>query len=144
MNTEQLQMLLDAAAKAGDGASDLVVAYLVLEYFVSGVLALMGLGCIIYGVYRVARLFVAGADLTGDYPWDRLILWSAEALTEEGQELLASLIMEPYGDLVDGLELHGRQQSQRLPDRGRDARGRGAAIDRGTLRLVAVDGLGGT
>ncbi len=42
-------------------------------------------------------------DLTGNQPWDRLILWSQAALSEEGQELLASLILEPYGELVDGL-----------------------------------------
>ncbi len=42
-------------------------------------------------------------DLTRDYPWNRLILRSQETLSEEGQELLASLILEPYGELVDGL-----------------------------------------
>ncbi len=42
-------------------------------------------------------------DLTGNQPWDRLIQWSQAALSEEGQELLASLILEPYGELVDGL-----------------------------------------
>ncbi len=42
-------------------------------------------------------------DLTGNQPWDRLILWSQATLSEEGQELLASLILEPYGELVDGL-----------------------------------------
>ncbi|WP_377190627.1 hypothetical protein [Ruegeria meonggei] len=42
-------------------------------------------------------------NLTQDHPWDRLIRWSETALSEEGQELLASLILEPYGDLVDGL-----------------------------------------
>ncbi|WP_281995504.1 hypothetical protein [Ruegeria faecimaris] len=42
-------------------------------------------------------------DLTQNQPWDRLILWSQSALSEEGQELLASLILEPYGELVDGL-----------------------------------------
>ncbi len=42
-------------------------------------------------------------DLTENQPWDRLILWSRTALSEEGQELLASLILEPYGELVDGL-----------------------------------------
>ncbi len=42
-------------------------------------------------------------DLTGNQPWDRLIKWSQAALSEEGQELLASLILEPYGELVDGL-----------------------------------------
>ncbi|WP_170409916.1 hypothetical protein [Ruegeria atlantica] len=42
-------------------------------------------------------------DLTVDKPWDRLIRWSETALGEEGQELLASLVLEPYGDLVDGI-----------------------------------------
>ena len=43
------------------------------------------------------------ADLTADYPWNRLWLWAEDALTLEGQELLASLLMEPYPHLVDGL-----------------------------------------
>ena len=43
------------------------------------------------------------ADLTIDHPWNRLWLWAEDALTLEGQEQLASLLMEPYGDLVDGL-----------------------------------------
>ncbi|WP_171236219.1 hypothetical protein [Ruegeria sp. HKCCA6837] len=42
-------------------------------------------------------------NLTADRPWNRLVDWSETALSEEGQELLASLILEPYGDLVDGL-----------------------------------------
>ncbi|NVO56747.1 hypothetical protein HW561_13220 [Rhodobacteraceae bacterium B1Z28] len=42
-------------------------------------------------------------DLMRDHPWDRLIRWSETALSEEGQELVASLVLEPYGDLVDGL-----------------------------------------
>jgi len=37
-----------------------------------------------------------------DAPWNRLIDWAEQALSEEGQELLASLILEPYPDLVDG------------------------------------------
>ncbi len=44
-----------------------------------------------------------GDVLTQNNPWDRLILWAEGALSEEGQELLASLVLEPYGDLVDGL-----------------------------------------
>jgi hypothetical protein len=36
-------------------------------------------------------------------PWDSLIHWSETALGEEGQEFLASLVLEPYGDLVDDL-----------------------------------------
>ena len=42
-------------------------------------------------------------DWTMDHPWDHLIRWSEGTLSEEGQELLASLILEPYGALVDGL-----------------------------------------
>jgi hypothetical protein len=41
--------------------------------------------------------------LDGALPWDRLIRWSETALGEEGQEFLASLVLEPYGDLVDDL-----------------------------------------
>ncbi len=47
--------------------------------------------------------YLAKDDLTQDHPWNRLILWSESKLSEEGQELLASLILEPYGALVDGL-----------------------------------------
>lgn len=43
------------------------------------------------------------AHLTEPYPWDRLITWSESALGLEGQEFLASLILEPYGALVDDL-----------------------------------------
>ena len=44
-----------------------------------------------------------GADLTRDYPWNRLWLWAEGALSLEGQEQLASLLMEPYGALFDDL-----------------------------------------
>ncbi|MCT4684896.1 MAG: hypothetical protein N4A39_14320 [Roseicyclus sp.] len=36
-------------------------------------------------------------------PWSALLDWSATMLGEEGQEALASLMLEPYGALVDGL-----------------------------------------
>ncbi len=42
-------------------------------------------------------------DLTQNQPWDRLVRWSENTLSEEGQELVVSLIMEPYPELVDGL-----------------------------------------
>lgn len=48
-----------------------------------------------------ARLATVGLD--GDLPWDGLIRWSADHLSVEGQELLVSLVMEPYGDLIDGV-----------------------------------------
>ncbi len=43
------------------------------------------------------------ADLTTDMPWNRLWLWAEGNLTLEGQEQTASLLLEPYGDLVDDL-----------------------------------------
>lgn len=36
-------------------------------------------------------------------PWDRLYHWASEALSVEGQELLISLMLEPYPSLVDPL-----------------------------------------
>ncbi|WP_146347184.1 hypothetical protein [Falsiphaeobacter marinintestinus] len=47
--------------------------------------------------------FLATNDLTGPSPWDALVTWAEGTLSEEGQELVASLILEPYPDLVDGL-----------------------------------------
>jgi len=47
--------------------------------------------------------YLSQEKLQHDYPWDRLVRWSETALSQEGQELVASLILEPYGDLVDGL-----------------------------------------
>ena len=36
-------------------------------------------------------------------PWNRLWLWGAKALSLEGQEQLLALMLEPHGDLIDGL-----------------------------------------
>ena len=41
--------------------------------------------------------------LDGDLPWNRLADWSEYSLDLEGQELVASLILEPHGALVDNL-----------------------------------------
>jgi len=46
---------------------------------------------------------VSTADLQNNHPWDRLYQWAAQSLSLEGQESIASLILEPYGDLVDDL-----------------------------------------
>ncbi len=46
---------------------------------------------------------VAIDGLNGDAPWDRLYRWAESNLTLEGQEQLASLVLEPYGELVDEL-----------------------------------------
>ncbi|WP_137701470.1 hypothetical protein [Marimonas lutisalis] len=48
-----------------------------------------------------ARLEETG--LAGPMPWNALFDWAETALSEEGQECLASLMLEPYPDLVDGL-----------------------------------------
>ena len=37
------------------------------------------------------------------YPFDALYKWAEETLGEEAQELLVSIILEPYGDLIDNL-----------------------------------------
>lgn len=39
----------------------------------------------------------------GTYPWDALWRWGAATLTVEGQEALLALMLEPHGDLIDGL-----------------------------------------
>jgi len=46
---------------------------------------------------------VAAGDLGGEMPWDRLYRWAEEKLSIEGQEQLVSLMLEPYGALVDDL-----------------------------------------
>lgn len=46
------------------------------------------------------------ADLSKNQPWDRLYCWAEQHLSVEGQECVASLILEPYGTLVDDLADH--------------------------------------
>jgi hypothetical protein len=41
--------------------------------------------------------------LSGAMPWNRLFSWAEGALSHEGQELIASLMLEPYGEIVDDL-----------------------------------------
>lgn len=45
--------------------------------------------------------YVGTADLTQKNAWDQLFTWAEGALHEEGQEWIASLMIEPYGPLVD-------------------------------------------
>lgn len=49
------------------------------------------------------RAYCTAQQLNKDYPWDGLLVWSQKQLSEEGQELIASIILEPYGALVDEL-----------------------------------------
>lgn len=46
---------------------------------------------------------VAEGALDAPHPWDALMRWGETALSLEGQERLASLILEPHGELVDDL-----------------------------------------
>lgn len=46
---------------------------------------------------------LATHDFGAPYPWDRLMTWAEGVLSEEGEEFLASLMLEPYAALVDGL-----------------------------------------
>lgn len=48
----------------------------------------------------VARYAVV---LTENLPWNSLYNWALRELGEDGQELIASLMLEPYPELVDGL-----------------------------------------
>ncbi len=41
--------------------------------------------------------------LAVSHPWDALIRWAEASLSVEGQELVVSLLLEPYGHLVDDL-----------------------------------------
>jgi hypothetical protein len=41
--------------------------------------------------------------LGGIHPWNELWLWAENNLSEEGQEALVSIMLEPHGDLIDGL-----------------------------------------
>jgi len=47
--------------------------------------------------------YIAGESLSEDHPWDRFYRWAEESLSLEGQEQLVSLLIEPYGELVDEL-----------------------------------------
>ncbi len=46
---------------------------------------------------------VTSQGLSADYAWDALMTWAEGTLGFEGQEQLVSLLLEPYGDLVDEL-----------------------------------------
>ena len=68
----------------------------------------------------------AHADLRTAHPWDRLYQWAETTLGEDAQECLASLLLEPYGALVDAL-------ADQMSDRNTQA----FRID-GTMRVGAL------
>jgi hypothetical protein len=47
--------------------------------------------------------YIERESLAGDHPWDRFYRWAEQQLSLEGQEQLVSLLLEPYGELVDDL-----------------------------------------
>lgn len=49
------------------------------------------------------QAYVDATDMTKNTPWDRLFSWAEARLGMDAQECLASLMLEPYGDLVDDL-----------------------------------------
>ena len=59
--------------------------------------------------------YLKSFDFNQAYAWDQLYRWAEKQLSIEGQELLAMLIMEPYGELVDGLADCMNANEQNLP-----------------------------
>lgn len=49
------------------------------------------------------RDYLDHENLTDNFPWNRFYKWSESKLSLEGQELLVSLLLEPYGELIDDL-----------------------------------------
>ncbi len=49
------------------------------------------------------REYIGRESLADDHPWDRFYRWAEAELSLEGQEQLVSLLLEPYGALVDDL-----------------------------------------
>lgn len=47
--------------------------------------------------------FLKGEGIVGPKPWDRLYRWAEKRLSVDGQEWLVSLMLEPFGSLVDDL-----------------------------------------
>lgn len=54
---------------------------------------------------RLLRQQARTQDFTHAYPWNALYEWATDHVGTEAQECLASLMLEPYADLVDGLDL---------------------------------------
>lgn len=57
--------------------------------------------------------------LRGEAPWNRLFDWAQETLSIEGQENLNSMMLEPYGNLVDDLaDTMDADESEAFPING--------------------------
>ena len=57
--------------------------------------------------------YLASADLRAAHAWNAMVVWAHETLSVEGQELVVSLLLEPYGHLVDELAntMHANESS---------------------------------
>lgn len=47
--------------------------------------------------------YLSTCDIATPYFWNKFMQWGRHSLSTEGQECMASLILEPYGDLIDAL-----------------------------------------
>ncbi|WP_282046000.1 hypothetical protein [Roseibium album] len=79
--------------------------------------------------------YLDDADLGNDYPWNKLVEWSEVSLSEEGQEFVASLVLEPYGELVDQLTCC-------MADSNSDAFRIDGSMKVGDVRALLEDGFG--
>lgn len=52
---------------------------------------------------NIADMFAKDQTFEKEYPLDALYQWAEKSLSLEGQELMVSLLMEPFGELVDDL-----------------------------------------
>jgi hypothetical protein len=52
---------------------------------------------------ELLKIRVDEDSFQGSAPWNELYLWGEKNLTLEGQEFVVSLLIEPHGDIVDGL-----------------------------------------
>lgn len=55
------------------------------------------------GLANIAAHVAAGWNATGPHPWDALWRWAGVTVGVEAQEALLAILLEPQGDLVDGL-----------------------------------------
>lgn len=78
---------------------------------------------------------------SGPRPWDALYRWAEGALGVEAQELLASLMLEPHGPLVDDLaeEMSADEPAAFLIDGGQDLADLHAAIHKGYAWALTRD-----
>jgi hypothetical protein len=87
------------------------------------------------GLATLAHYVAKTWDQRGDTPWNTLWLWARGTLPIEAQEALLALMLEPHGDLVDGL-------SECLSSDEADAFGIDGAMTVGELQLLLAADYG--